>query len=267
MSNIKIENLTIYYEINGNGEPLVLLPGLLGTIEIHWRRFIPALAKYYRVIAIDLRGHGRTSNPDPSGKSVTGELHIDQLADDFNIFLDALGFEKVSVLGYSLGGAVGLLAGLKRPGRIRALIMHSTKFFWNEASMSAMHTDLNPDTLMEKTPRYAQLLQREHAAIYGDKYWRELLDTAVRFINTMPEEGLTIGQATRANFPILVSIGDRDQMVPIDEAIQLVHSLPKGELFVIPATDHPFQHVRPDTFLPVIMDFLERALKLKNEGN
>ena len=56
-------------------------------------------------------------------------------------------------------------------------------------------------------------------------------------------------------------------MVPIDEAIRLVHSLPKGELLVIPATDHPFQHVRLDAFLPVIMDFLERALKIKNEGN
>ncbi|MFC1941872.1 alpha/beta fold hydrolase [Chloroflexota bacterium] len=267
MSNIQIGDMTIYYEIEGNGKPLVLLPGLLGTIDSNWRRFIPPLAKYYRIIAIDLRGHGRTNNPAPSGKLGTGELHIEQLADDLNSLLDTLGFEKVSVLDYSLGGAVGLQAGLKRPGRIMALVMHSTKFFWNEASISAMSAALNPDTIMEKTPRYAQLLQREHAAIYGDKYWRELLDTAVRFINTMPEQGPTIEQATRADFPILVSVGDRDQMVPIDEAIRLVSSLPKGELMVIPATDHPVQHVRPEAFLPVIMDFLDRALKLNNEGN
>jgi pimeloyl-ACP methyl ester carboxylesterase len=53
----------------------------------------------------------------------------------------------------------------------------------------------------------------------------------------------------------------------IDEGGRLVRSLPKGELLVIPAMDHLFQHVRPDAFLPVIMDFLERALKLKNEEN
>jgi pimeloyl-ACP methyl ester carboxylesterase len=261
MPNVKVNDLTIYYEINGNGSPLVLLPGLLGTIESNWRRFIPELAKSYRTIAIDLRGHGRTNNPAPFTETGTGELHIGQLSDDFNGLLDTLGFERVSILGYSLGGAVGLLAGLKRPERITALVMHATKFFWNEASISDMIASLNPDTILEKTPRYAQSLQNDHDAVYGHDYWRVLLGAAARFVKTMPNQGPTIEQAANANFPILVSVGDRDQMVPLDEAIQLIRSLPKGEMLVLPATDHPFQHVQLDVFLPVIMDFLERASK------
>ena len=119
MSEIRVDDLTIYYEISGTGAPLVLLPGLLGTIESNWRRFIPALARHYRTISVDLRGHGRTDNPDPSGKESTGKLYIERMVDDLIGLLDGLEFEQASVLGYSLGGCVGLAAGLKRPGRIK----------------------------------------------------------------------------------------------------------------------------------------------------
>ena len=85
MSKIKVNDLTVYYEISGNGSPLVLLPGMLGTIESNWRRFIPALAQHYRTIAIDLRGHGGTDNPAPSGKAGIGELIVDQMEFDEKI--------------------------------------------------------------------------------------------------------------------------------------------------------------------------------------
>jgi pimeloyl-ACP methyl ester carboxylesterase len=262
VSKIKVDNLKIYYEISGTGSPLVLLPGMLGTIESSWRRFIPALAKQYRVIAIDLRGHGRTDNPAPSGKAGTGKLRIDQMADDLNGILDALHLEKALVLGYSLGGCIGLMAGLKSPGRIRALVMHAVKFFWDKASISSMIASLNPTTIIEKTPGYAKELNENHTAIYGPEYWRALLNTAVDLIKTMPEQGPTIEKASGANFPILVSVGDHDQLVSLEEAIRLVRVLPKGELAVLPATTHPFQRVRVDSFLPILLDFLERSDKL-----
>ena len=265
MSTILVNDLTVYYEISGDGLPLVVLPGMLGSIESHWRRFIPRLARHYCTIAVDLRGHGRTDNPVPSGKAGACKLSVGQMADDLNGLLDALGFERVSVLGYSLGGSVGLLAGLKRPGRIRALVMHSTKFFWDEASVSAMVADLNPDNVLEKTPRYAQALQKDHAAIYGHDYWRVLLSNVARFIRTMPEQEPTIEQAGEADFPILVSVGDHDQLIPLEEAIRLARALSKGELLVLPATGHPLQRVQLDPFLPVILDFLERVFKSETE--
>jgi pimeloyl-ACP methyl ester carboxylesterase len=262
VSKIKVNDLTIYYEISGTGSPLVLLPGMLGTIESNWRRFIPALAKHYCTIAIDLRGHGRSDNPDPSGKSDTGKLCIGQMADDLNSVLDELELKKVSVLGYSLGGCIGLLAGLKRPGHIQALVMHAVKFFWDEASISSMVAGLNPITIFEKTPRYAQKLKENHEVVYGPEYWRTLLSAAADLIKTMPEQGPTIEQAAGANFPVLVSVGDHDQLVSLEEAIRLVRVLPKGELAVLPATPHPFQRVRVDSFLPILLDFLERSSKL-----
>ena len=266
MSKLRVNDLTIYYEINGTGVPLVLLPGLLGTIESNWRRFIPALAKHYRTIAVDLRGHGRTDNPDPSGKAGTGKLYIDQMVDDLFGLLDELEFEQASVLGYSLGGCIGLAAGLKRPGRIKALVMHAVKFFWDEASIAAMVADLNPDTILEKFPKYSQQLKGNHAAVYGPEYWMTLLDTAADLVKTMPEQGPTIEQAAGANFPVLVSVGDRDKLVSLEEVMRLVGVLPQGEMAVLPATPHPFQRVRIDTFSQILSDFLKRSDKRETDS-
>lgn len=263
MPEIRVNDLTIHYEISGKGLPLVVLPGLLGTIESNWQRFIPTLTKHYCTVAIDLRGHGRTNNPPPPGKAGTGKLHIEQMTDDFNGFLDEMGFTKVSVLGYSLGGCIGLLAGLKRPGRIKALAMHAVKFFWDEASISAMVAGLNPNVILEKTPGYAQELKEYHSAIYGPEYWRTLLNTAADLVKTMPEQGPTSAQASDADFPVLLSVGDRDRLVPLEEVIRLVRVLPKGELVVLPATPHPLQRMRVDCFVPILLDFLERSGKLE----
>jgi pimeloyl-ACP methyl ester carboxylesterase len=140
--------------------------------------------------------------------------------------------------------------------------MHAVKFFWDEASISTMVTGLNPAAILEKTPRYAQELKENHGAIYGPEYWRTLIGTAADLIKTMLEQGPTIEQAAGANFPVLVSVGDHDQLVSLEEAIRLVRVLPKGELAVLPATPHPLQRVRVDSFLPVLLDFLGRADKV-----
>jgi pimeloyl-ACP methyl ester carboxylesterase len=153
------------------------------------------------------------------------------------------------------------MAGLKRPGRIRALVMHATKFFWKESSVVSMIATFNPATILEKSPRYAQSLQTNHAGIYGNNYWQALLSAATRFVKTMPEQVPTIKQAALADFPILVSVGDHDKLVTLDETTLLFHSLPKGELLVLPATHHPINSVRLDSFLPLIQDFLDRAVR------
>jgi pimeloyl-ACP methyl ester carboxylesterase len=218
------------------------------------------MSERYRTIAVDLRGHGRTDNPSSSGKPGSAEMHIGQMADDLTGLLDALGYESSPVVGYSLGGCVALLAGLKQPGRIQSLVMHATKFFWDEKSINTMLANLDPEAAMKRSPRYTESLRKNHAAVYGDDYWQTLLRTASAFIKTMPEEAPNIKQAAAAAFPVLVSVGDHDQLIPIEEAAALYRALPKGELMVLPATRHPFQTVRLDSFVPAVYDFLGRAL-------
>jgi pimeloyl-ACP methyl ester carboxylesterase len=257
MSNIQINNLNLYYEISGDGPPLVLLPGLLGTIESDWRRFIPSLAQHYRTIAVDLRGHGRTNNP-------ARDLDIGLMSDDLTDLMDRLVIERASVLGYSLGGMIGLLTGLKWPGRISALVMHGTKFFWDESSLSSMAASFDSETILKKSPRYAQSLQQNHSAVYGNDYWKDLLKVAVPFLRTMPEKAPNLEQTSKAGFPVLVSVGDHDQLISLEEAIRLFRSLPKGELLVVPSTRHQLNSVQLEAFIPVMLNFLERSLEPKD---
>jgi pimeloyl-ACP methyl ester carboxylesterase len=259
MPTIKVNDLSIYYEINGNGPPLVLLPGLMGTLESDWRRFIPALAGKHQTIAVDLRGHGRTDNPDSSDPARAGELDLDLMADDLNGLIDKLGFKSVAVLGYSLGGCTALLAGLRRPGHIQALVMHATKFFWNEDAIASMVAGLDPETILTKTPRYAQTLQQIHGAVYGVDYWQILLKRAARFVKTMPQSAPGLKEASTAGFPILVSAGDHDQLVSLEEAARLFRALPAGELAILPATRHPIKSVRVESLVALVEGFLEKS--------
>src|SRR5262245_54224645 len=138
MPYFKSRDATIYYEEHGSGEPLIVLPGLLGTIESHWRRFLPLLSKTFHTIAVDLRGHGRSNNPSK-------EFTLPVLVDDLHALFAELQFSSAHVCGYSLGGYVGLDYGLSHPSKIDGLIMHGTKFYWTEADVEKIRYGLNPD--------------------------------------------------------------------------------------------------------------------------
>src|SRR5207249_6849078 len=109
-----------YYEIHGKGEPLLLLHGGLGSIDL-FEPGLPALAKSRRVIAVDLHGHGRTE---------LGErpISIIDMGDDMAVILKSLGVGQADVLGYSLGGGVGLRLAVQHPAMVRRLGLVSTGF-------------------------------------------------------------------------------------------------------------------------------------------
>lgn len=115
--HIKANGVNYYYEIHGEGEPLLLLHGGLGSIE-DFGPVLPMLAAGREVIAVDLHGHGRTE---------LGERPID-LADmgrDMAVLVEKLGYAEVDVMGYSMGGGVAAQMAAQHPERVRRLVMVS----------------------------------------------------------------------------------------------------------------------------------------------
>lgn len=114
---VKIKDLNMYYEIHGEGQPLILLHGGLGTIGMI-EPILPSLAQSRQVIAVELQAHGHTADIDRP-------LSFELMADDIAALIKHLGFEKADILGYSLGGGVALQTEIRHPAVVRKLVVVS----------------------------------------------------------------------------------------------------------------------------------------------
>src|ERR1700682_5728722 len=109
-----VNDLRMYYQDNGSGQPLILLHGGGQTSRV-WTKHIPLLAQQFRVLTPDSRGHGRTDNP-----SRTLTYHL--MADDMAAFIQALGLRKALICGWSDGANIALEIGMRYPDVAQALI-------------------------------------------------------------------------------------------------------------------------------------------------
>jgi pimeloyl-ACP methyl ester carboxylesterase len=197
----------------------------------------------YQVLLPDLRGHGRSENE-------AHELRAVRMVQDLVGLLDHLAIETLHVAGYDLGGYLGLMLHLQQPRRVKTLLMHATKFYWNAEAVHRMRRQLDPDLMVEKVPAYADQLVKEHGS-----RWRQLVRQAGDLVALLAQEGVTEGMARRAQLPVLVSVGDRDELVNIVEAARLARLLPDGNLLVLPGVRHPFSSLPLIPLLPMMRQF------------
>lgn len=118
MPKITVNNIKMYYEIHGHGEPVVFIVGLGADIS-EYAKTIKLLAKSYRVIAIDNRGAGRSDKPD-------GVYTIEMMADDTAILINKLGVDRANIIGHSMGGQIALHVAIRHPERVGKLVVVSS---------------------------------------------------------------------------------------------------------------------------------------------
>lgn len=237
-------NFEQYGGSDTNKPNLLLLPGLLGAISSQWRPFLKPLSEKYRLLLVDLRGHGRSQNN-------ASTLDINQMLGDISSLLDQLNIERLHIAGYSLGGYLGLLLAINQPRRVATLLMHASKFYWTADAAKKMRQQLDPDVMAQKVPTYADQLVQEH----GGRQWRVLVRQAAELTASLVNGGLSERQLKNAQLPVLVSVGDRDELVPLPEAFRLSRALPQGSMLVLPNTRHPLQTVQLVPLLPMMQAF------------
>lgn len=246
------DGTTIYFELYGGSDPqkpaLLLLPGLLGAIKSQWRAFLQPLAADFRLVLMDLRGHGRSTNE-------AEKLTLNAMRQDISGLLDYLNMDVVNVAGYSIGGYLGILLAASEPRRVPRLLIHATKFYWTPDAAAKMIQQLDPEFMAEKVPTYANQLMQEH----GARQWRLLVRQAAELTESMAKDGITEKQVQNFQCPLLVSVGDRDELVPLVEAQRLSRIVPHGELIVLPGVRHPFSSLRTMPLLPMIKYFFTEA--------
>jgi len=236
----KVNGLDMYYEVHGTGNPLVLLHGGVGAIEM-FGGVLPMLAGGRQVVAVDLQAHGRTADIDRP-------LSFESMADDVAALIGHLGLEKADVMGYSVGGGVALRAAVQHPEMVRKLVLVSTPFKrdgWYPEILAGME-QMGPEAAepMKQTPMYGLyagigprpddwpvLLTKLGDLLRRDYDWSEAVEaiTAPTMIVVGDADGLPPAHAAR--FFELLGGGKAD-------AGWDGSGMPNSRLAILPATTH-----------------------------
>jgi len=118
---VPVNGIKVYYEVYGEGKPLILLHGAFMTIEMNWGQLIPELSKTRKVIAIEMQGHGHTPFSDRKIDPAT-------MASDVEGVMDHLKVDSADVVGYSMGGTVAYQLTIQSPKRVRKLVIISSTY-------------------------------------------------------------------------------------------------------------------------------------------
>lgn len=200
---VEANGVNYYYEVHGRGEPLLLLHGGLGSINM-FGAVLPALAADRQVVAVDLHGHGRTA---------LGERPISliDMGDDMAVIIDALGYEKLDVLGYSLGGGVAFRLAVQHPDVVRRLAMVSAGFaqegFYPEMLPMQAQVGAAMAEAMKDTPMYQSYV----AVAPRPEDFPRLLDRMGELMRTpynWAEDVKTL------RMPVMIVFGDSDMYRP-----------------------------------------------------
>lgn len=214
----------MYYEECGAGSPLVLLHGFGGSGQ-NWMPFVPALSEHYRLIIVDLRGHGHSTNPDNSF------THKDAAADVF-LLLDTLEVKCFSALGISSGGMALLHMATSQPERIISMVLISATSYFPDQARSIMR-----GASLERMPAEVQAMYRT-CAKRGDEQIRQLIAQFNALHENHDDMDFSESSLSTVTARTLVIHGDRDRFFPIDIAIGISRSISVASLWVIPGGEH-----------------------------
>lgn len=221
---------------------LILLHGALGHSNI-FEPYLESLSPYFTIHTPLFSGHGNTELP-------TDGISIEKYTQELTEYCKENNLKDVFILGHSMGGYVSLCYAMKNPDNVNSVITLGTKFDWNEEQALKESKMLNPDIILEKVPQYAQLLEIQH----GTK-WKQLLLSIADLMIDLGKNPPLKDHLAAINIPIQIMVGDKDNMVTIEESTGVYRNLPNAKLAVLPDTKHPMEKVRPNLLLNLIKDF------------
>lgn len=264
-----INGVTLHYEVQGAGIPLLLLSGL-GYPAWQWHRMAPLLAKSFQVIMPDNRGVGLSDKPP-------GPYTASLLAADNVGLVDALGLERVAVMGHSMGGFIAQALALEHPQRVSKLILASTNFGGpRHIPISAQAMAVLGDVAGDAVMRFKSGLTVSTAAGFADRNpqfvaqwlaWRAenpvdsaayaaqmsiglaLLDESAAFEKRLPA----------VTAPTLILFGVEDAVVPAANAQLLARQIAQSEICLLPDAGHFFPLEVPEEAAHAVIEFVLRS--------
>ncbi len=262
MAWIDLNGVRIWYTEHGSGEPLLLLHGL-GSSSDDWLLQIPAFSSRWRVIAPDLRGHGRTPLPDAA-------LTIEQMAADMAELLERLDARPAHLLGLSMGGCVALALALARTDDVRSLILVNTgaairlsgrRYLRGLTRVIALLVGGSPAMARVVArglfPDPDQALLRQEATARLSQVDRRAYLRAARALLRFDVRP----RLAEIRCPTLVVAGAADQTLGPQPTRYLAEHIPNARLTIIPRSRHVTPVDQPDAFNRTALNFLEEITR------
>ncbi|MFV8753470.1 alpha/beta fold hydrolase [Nannocystaceae bacterium ST9] len=221
---VRIGDLELHYEDFGAGKPLVLLHGFGGCSQ-NWQPFTAELSMHHRLIVVDLRGHGHSTNPDDTF------THRDAATDVLGL-LDELGIEHFSAMGMSTGAMALLHMATRQPERIESMVLISATSHFPDQARAIMRR-----ASFETMPPDVRAMYRE-CAKRGDGQIRRLVGHFNALHENHDDMNFTAQSLSAVEARTLIVHGDRDQFFPVEIAVSMFRAIPRAELWVIPGGDH-----------------------------
>lgn len=240
MPRVNLHGLDLYYEVHGDGEPLVLLHNGLGSTRSFTKQ-AHEFSKHFRVIAYDRCGYGRSAQ-----MTALNEGWLEDSVEELSRFLDEVKVERAHFCGVCVGGAIALLFAAENPSRVDQIVVAGTCCFGEEKTSSkALKLYPRPEDLPES---WSQELAEHHGEEYSRNLYR-IFYQAIEEENGYPFKGYDLRPILRAvKSPVLVIYGDRDGLFDIEQAYAMYSHLPNAELCVIPNCGHLPNEERHEDF-------------------
>jgi len=242
---VQINNIDIYFEEYGTGKPLVLLHGFGGS-SLNWHPFIAKLSEHYRLIIVDLRGHGHSTNPE-------NKFTHREAANDVFLLLDRLEISHFSAMGISTGGMVLLHMATSQPKRIDSMVLVSATTHFPEQARDIMR-----GVSFDRMPKEVQEMYRA-CAKRSDEQIRQLIAQFNALANNYDDMNFTAHILSTIKARTLVVHGDRDRFFPVEIPVSLYRSIPNATLWVIPGGDHVPIYDSSVPFISTALQFLDEA--------
>jgi pimeloyl-ACP methyl ester carboxylesterase len=241
-----VNGLKMYYEIDGNGDPLVCIPPAFGHAGLNP---YPALVQNHTVITVDLQGHGRTADVPER------PLSIEQHAQDVVGLLRYLGISKADFFGESYGGNTAAMIAIRYPDLVGRVVTYAATF-------GPPQIALNPRTTHSDHPPNAdswniQFQRENYKKVAPDpNYWPKIFNK----LGSIRWEGFSNEELAAITAPILILLGDND-FVRLEHTVETVKLIPNAELAVIPSASHFALFSEPERVIPIVKHFLEKPEK------
>jgi pimeloyl-ACP methyl ester carboxylesterase len=240
-ASVDVNDIRVYYEIYGEGEPLLLLHGNGGAIWTFGQQ-IPDLSEHFRVIAVDSRAQGKSTD---SEQEITYAL----MASDMSELIDKLDLGSVHVVGWSDGGNIGLELALAHPEKVKKLVAIGANYTHEDymAPPDSVVMDANDPRLLKTTPVLRKYV--EEMGKLAPSVSKKLADLIENYPNLMEE------QLRQIDVPVLVVAGDHDA-INMDQTMALFLNLPHSQLFIVPGASHFVPVEQPELVNNEVVRFL-----------